>query len=134
MLFKDGRASYADIASEIGFSVPATRDRVLKLRRDGFIEGFRVRINYEKIGFTIQALIFVKLSVDPSGVKDQLKKIPNILRCCPLVGEEDLLLEIIARDQQDLVTLTGKIRSIEGVVGSSSTVLLPENFSQSGIF
>ena len=39
MLLKDGRTSYADIAEEIQLSVPATRDRVLKLTKDGVIKG-----------------------------------------------------------------------------------------------
>jgi Lrp/AsnC family leucine-responsive transcriptional regulator len=133
MLLKDGRTSYADIAEEIQLSLPATRDRVLKLTKDGVIKGFTVQVNYEKIGLGIRALMFVELSANGADVKNQLANIPNILNCSALAGKEDLLLEIIVKSTKDLLILSEKIRSIDGVERTRSNILLHEYFSQTGI-
>jgi Lrp/AsnC family leucine-responsive transcriptional regulator len=133
ILLENGRISYSDIADKIKLSVPSTRDRVLKLQNEGIIRKFKVEVNYGKMGFVIRALMFVALSVNAADVTPQLEKIPNILRCSAVAGREDLFLEIIASSHRDLLNLTGKIRSIDGVVRTTSNILLCEYFSQAGI-
>jgi DNA-binding Lrp family transcriptional regulator len=133
MFFDDSRVSYNDIAAKIRSSAPATRDRVLRLKNGGIIRKFTVELNYEKMGFHIRALMLVALSVNASEVIPHLEQIPNILRCSALVGSEDIFLEITAGSPTDLLKLTEKIRSIPGVVRTTSHILLREYFSKPGI-
>jgi DNA-binding Lrp family transcriptional regulator len=45
ILQKDGRISYTDLAREVGLSVTPCIERVKRLERSGYIEGYSARLN-----------------------------------------------------------------------------------------
>ena len=79
LLIKNGRASYADIAREIGVSRAYVRQRVQKLVDDGMIEQFTAVINPNKLGKSLSAFLDVKVS--PQGIEEIAHELAN----CPEV-------------------------------------------------
>lgn len=51
----DGRRSYADMAAEVGLSLPAVKRRVDRLQASGVITGFTANVDYTKLGWSIEA-------------------------------------------------------------------------------
>lgn len=130
LLHENGRAQYAELAKEVGLSVPSVRERILKLEANGVIEGYTCILNYEKIGYGVAAIILVELSVNGSDVKDDLAKIPAILSCKSLAGRQDLILEVRVAKTKDLLELSEALRKVPGIVKTESIIVLHEYFNQ----
>lgn len=79
ILVKDGRASYADIARQLGISRAHARTRVLALVDSGVIELFSAVVNPEKLGKVIST--FIDLKVSPAA----MNAISQELADCPEV-------------------------------------------------
>ena len=79
ILVKDGRASYADIARQLGISRAHARARVQALVDSGVIELFSAVINPEKLGKVIST--FIDLRVAPAA----MEAIAQELADCPEV-------------------------------------------------
>ncbi len=67
ILIKDGRASFADIARQLGISRAHARTRVQALVDSGLIELFSAVINPEKLGKVIST--FIHLRVKPAAME-----------------------------------------------------------------
>jgi DNA-binding Lrp family transcriptional regulator len=67
LLVKDGRASFADIARQLGISRTHARSRVQAMVDSGLIEQFTAVINPEKLGKIISS--FVDLKVAPKSIE-----------------------------------------------------------------
>ena len=61
MLQKDGRISYVDLADKVGLSSTPCIERVKRLEKEGYIEGYHARLNPELLGFNL--LVFVEISL-----------------------------------------------------------------------
>lgn len=79
ILVKDGRASYADIARQLGITRAHARARVQALVDSGVIELFSAVINPEKLGKVIST--FIDLRVAPVA----LEPLSQELADCPEV-------------------------------------------------
>ena len=67
ILVKDGRASFADIARQLGISRAHARARVQALQGSGVIELFGAVINPEKLGKVVST--FVDIKVAPAAME-----------------------------------------------------------------
>ena len=67
ILVKDGRASFADIARQLGISRAHARSRVQALQASGVIEMFGAVINPEKLGKVLST--FIDIQVTPVALE-----------------------------------------------------------------
>ena len=79
ILIKDARASFADIARQLGISRAHARTRVQMLVESGVIEQFSAVVNPEKLGKVIST--FVDVRVAPAA----MDRISEELADCPEV-------------------------------------------------
>ncbi|MBY0410888.1 MAG: Lrp/AsnC family transcriptional regulator [Burkholderiaceae bacterium] len=79
LLIKDGRASFADIARQLGISRAHARTRVQMLVDSGVIELFSAVVNPEKLGKVIST--FIDLKVAPSAMESLSQELAD----CPEV-------------------------------------------------
>lgn len=79
ILVKDGRASFADIARQLGISRAHARSRVQALVDSGVIELFSAVINPEKLGKVIST--FIDLRVAPAAMETLSQELAD----CPEV-------------------------------------------------
>ena len=95
ILQKNARTSLKDIASQVYLSSPATSARIDKLEREGYILGYHMCVNREKLGNRIRAFVTVKVS---SGRKDAflnlVRECKNVIECSCITGEDAMLLEV----------------------------------------
>jgi Lrp/AsnC family transcriptional regulator, leucine-responsive regulatory protein len=97
----DGRLSYAALGEQVGLSKTPCWNRVSELHKNGTIEGYGARLNPDKLGLSIRALVHVV--VDFSHYKAFEQAIiahANVRSCHAVTGEYDYVLEILAADIQ----------------------------------
>lgn len=120
----DGRRSYAAIAKEIGLSEAAVRQRVQRLLDDGVMQIVAVT-DPLTLGFHRQAMIGVRAEGDSRAVADALAALPQADYVVLTAGSFDLLVEVVAEsDEQLLHLLNERIRNIPGVRSTETFVYL----------
>lgn len=122
---KDGRVSVAALAEKVGISRANAYARMERLRDAGVIEGFAARVNAERVGLGLTALIFLKVnSPAREELSGPIRDLPGIEYCAFITGEHDVVL--IAR-APDVATLRERIMvplTAHAVVRSTHTVMV----------
>lgn len=98
----DGRLTTRALAEQINLSHTATTERVKRLTRDGFIEGYAARLSAQKLGRGL--LVFVEIKLDHTSPEtfaafaDAVGPHPDIMECHMVAGGFDYLLKARVRD------------------------------------
>ena len=122
-LQEDGRRSYARIASAVGLSEAAVRQRVQRLLDAGVMQIVAVT-DPMQVGFARQSLVGVRSTGDARSVADQLATMPEADYVVVTAGSFDVLLEIVCEDDDHLLGTVARIRSVEGVESTETFVYL----------
>lgn len=114
LLAQDGRMSYAKIAEHIGMSTGTAHQRVRRLRERGYITSFKADVNWEALGYPLDAFISIRDSESQGlgHLTTKLDAIPFIVSAKAVTGEFDLLLHIRARSSSHLGEILDEIRRI----------------------
>ena len=126
LLRANGRASYAELARQVGLSSPAVTERVAKLEASGVITGYRAIIDPSSVGLDVAALISVIESdaVDDEGVEEAMRAMPEVEDCWRVAGAEGYVLKVRVTDIPALEATIGALNRIRGVARTRTTVVL----------
>lgn len=122
-LVQDGRIPFAQIAAQIGKSTATVHQRVRRLRESGLISSFSIDLNWEALGYPVDAFISIRDN-ESQGLEDlaeSLRSIPFVMSASAVTGEFDLLLHIKARSSSHLGEVLSEIRRV--APGPSRTVV-----------
>ncbi|HUC57892.1 MAG TPA: Lrp/AsnC family transcriptional regulator [Streptosporangiaceae bacterium] len=119
----DGRRSYAAIGKAVGLSEAAVRQRVQRLLEQGVMEIVAVT-DPMSLGFRRQAMIGVRCGDDLQRVADLLAGMEAIDYVVITAGSFDLLVEVVCEDDDQLLDILGKIRSLPNVTTTETFVYL----------
>lgn len=123
-LQQDGRRSYAAIGKAVGLSEAAVRQRVQRLLDSGMVQIVAVTDPLQ-LGFLRQAMIGVSVSGDAQRVADQLAEIPEIEYVVLTAGSFDVLVEVVCRDDDQLLdVINQRIRELDAVTRTETFVYL----------
>ncbi|GAC21771.1 winged helix-turn-helix transcriptional regulator [Paraglaciecola arctica] len=131
MLQKDGRISYVDLADKVGLSSTPCIERVKRLEKEGYIEGYHARLNPELLGFNL--LVFVEISLShqsPDSFKrfnTAIRQLPYILECHLISGDGDYLVKARIKGMSEYRELLGDmLLTLPGVTNSKSYIVMEE--------
>ncbi|WP_091941636.1 AsnC family transcriptional regulator [Trujillonella endophytica] len=126
LLQANGRASYAELARQVGLSAPAVHERVGKLETAGVITGYRAVVDPMAVGLDVTALISVieSDSVDETGVEAALAAMPEVEDCWRVAGSEGYVLKVRVTDIPALEQAISALNRIRGVARTRTTVVL----------
>jgi Lrp/AsnC family transcriptional regulator for asnA, asnC and gidA len=122
-LQQDGRRSYARIATAVGLSEAAVRQRVQRLLDTGVMQIVAVT-DPMQVGFSRQAMIGVKVRGDTRAVADALADFDEVDYVVISAGSLDLLVEIVCTDDGQLLDTVSRIRAVDGVESTETFVYL----------
>jgi Lrp/AsnC family leucine-responsive transcriptional regulator len=125
ILQEDARATYAQIASQVGLSASSVHDRVRKLERRGVIRGYRASLDPHAVGLGVTALVSV-MPLDPSqpdDLPDRVVEYPEVEDCFSVAGVESYVLKVRTRSTGDLEDLLRRLREKAGVQTRTTVVL-----------
>ena len=103
----NARKPYLEIAREYGVSGAAGHQRIQKLLANGVITGSECLIDPTSMGYETCAFVGIYLR-EPSRsaeVVEELKKIPEIIECHYTTGRYDILVKLMAINNEHLLHL-----------------------------
>ncbi len=109
-LQENARASYADIGRKVGLTSPAVAERIKKMEDLGIIEGYNVNISYSQLGYQLTAMVTLRAFVGKlKPFLEQVKTFEEVRNCYRITGNENILMEVVIRDQKHLETFIDKL-------------------------
>jgi Lrp/AsnC family leucine-responsive transcriptional regulator len=106
-LARSGRTSIAELATVVGRSESAVRERVAHLEQHGVIHGYGARLDLGRLGLGMRATVRARL--DPRRAEEvarRLRSVPEVLEARFVTGRLSLWIDLCA---QDMAALEGII-------------------------
>ena len=122
-LQSDGRRSYAAIGKAVGLSEAAARQRVQRLVDAGVMQIVAVT-DPLTLGFRRQTMIGIRCVGDLDRVADLLAGMAEIDYVVITAGSFDLLAEVVCEDDDQLLEIISRVRTIPSVTTTETFVYL----------
>ncbi|MBV8490603.1 MAG: Lrp/AsnC family transcriptional regulator, partial [Candidatus Eremiobacteraeota bacterium] len=129
-LERDARQSFSELGRKIGLSQPATAERIKALESAGVIRGYRVDVDREKLGYTIEAFIRMETEGEKChGLQRIVERLPEVLECHRVTGDGSYILRAALQSVSHLETLIDRLLPFGSPTTSIvlSTPLAPRN-------
>lgn len=115
-LSKNSRTPFMEIARKIKVSESTIRKRVLKLEEGGVIKKYSLVVDANKTGFGNTALIGVDVAPEKYlYVAKKLTEFDGIKYAASTTGDHMFMLEVLARNDDELRALSDKLKALDGV-------------------
>lgn len=127
ILMENARVTWADLASEIGLSAPATADRVHRLEEQGVIKGYGAIIDPERVGSECTAFVAVTLEHPDNRPTflQRVQELKDIQECHHIAGDDDYLLKVRCRNTKDLDrVISMELKGLPGVIRTRTTIVM----------
>lgn len=123
LLQQDGRRTYTDIAQQIGLSEPATRQRVNRMRQSGLLQIVAVT-DPLRLGFRRMGMIGLRVRGEIDPVAKAMAEIDEIEYILVTAGAFDIMIEVVCKDDDELLRLLNRIRRLPGVESTETFMYL----------
>jgi Lrp/AsnC family leucine-responsive transcriptional regulator len=127
ILQKKARIPNVEVARQVGMAPSAVLERIRKLEKQGFIDGYEVRLNPKRFAKSLVAFVSVKLKKLDAEIKigQMLSRLPDVQEVHFVAGEDAFLVKIRAADTEALSGLIrDKIAAIAGVQSTRTAIVL----------
>jgi Lrp/AsnC family transcriptional regulator, regulator for asnA, asnC and gidA len=122
-LQKNGRESFRRIAAAVGVSEATVRARYSRLCGDNILQVTGVT-NPLGLGFDAMAMVGIRTAGAPEPIADEIAKWEEAGYVVVTAGQYDILVELVCADRRQLLDLTNRLRSLDGVVSTESFLYL----------
>lgn len=131
ILQNEGRISYTELADNVGLSTTPCIERVRRLEKENFIEGYYARLSPSALGFDMLVFVEIALSYQSPDAfetfNEAVKLLPYIQECHLVSGDSDYLLKARIRDMSEYRALLGEmLLTLPGVKNSKSYIVMEE--------
>jgi DNA-binding Lrp family transcriptional regulator len=124
-LNRNARKSYREIAKEVGTSVTAVIHRIKKFEETGAIKGYIPVIDQEYFGFSLSAIIALRISRGKLlDIQQKIAEDPRIAAVYDVTGDWDSLIIGYFRDRHDLNDFIKGLLILENVDRSVTHIVL----------
>ncbi len=132
LLQTNARASTAELARQLGVARTTVLARLARLERQAVITGYTVRLGEDVAGGGVEA--YVGISTAPRAaalVTQRLAALPELRQLCSVSGESDFVALLRADSPARLDALLDEIGAIEGVLKTTTAVVLARRIDRS---
>jgi DNA-binding Lrp family transcriptional regulator len=113
------------LSQRLGLARNTVQARLTRLEGAGVLAPFDRRVRPEALGYPLEAYVTVQVvQRSLADVGDALAAIPEVLEVTGLSGVTDLLVQVAARDADDLWRLTEQVLAIPGVQRTDTALAL----------
>ncbi|MDT7900445.1 MAG: HTH-type transcriptional regulator LysM [Acidianus sp.] len=122
-LKKNARTPYTLIAKDLKISEAAVRKRIEKLIRLGIIKRFTIEYELEN---EIKAIVMVKSTpqIPTPEISKKIIKISGVEAVYETTGDYDIITIVRGINIAEINKTIDEIRSIQGVISTTSTIIL----------
>ncbi len=124
----DGRLSVRALAEQVHVSRAAAHSRVQRLEREGVILGYQARIDPDRLGLSVSALVHLRIAQQTwKDVRERIGSIPEVWHATLVSGDYDLVLLVRTTDAAALRDLVlNRLQAIPGVRATQTILVLDE--------
>jgi Lrp/AsnC family leucine-responsive transcriptional regulator len=123
------------IGEKVGLKAPSVVERIHKLEEAGVITGYAAQLDARRLGNDVTA--FIGVGTDHPRALGQLEReltgIADILECHHVTGAHTLMLKAKTRNTESLERLIDRIRGLEGVARTETSIVLSTHAERSRI-
>ena len=121
------RIPNVEVARQVGMAPSAVLERIRKLEKQGFIDGYEVRLNPAR--FQRSLVGFIRLTIDASDghrrIEKSLAGLDAVQEVHYITGEDGYLLKVRVSDPDELNYLVrDKIGSLQGIRTTQTSIVL----------
>ncbi|MGD9366621.1 MAG: Lrp/AsnC family transcriptional regulator [Desulfobacteraceae bacterium] len=127
ILQNKARIPNVEVAREVGMAPSAVLERIRKLEKQGFIDGYEVRLNPRRFQRSLVGFVRVALdqNIQGNSVAEKLALIDEIQEVHFITGDDGYLIKVRVAGPDELDRLVrNQIRSIVGVRATQTSVVL----------
>jgi DNA-binding Lrp family transcriptional regulator len=125
LLRDDGRAPVASLAQTLGVARGTVQNRMARLVADGTIVGYTVRLKPQAEAQRVRGLMMIAVEGARAGaVLKALRGDPSVSALHTTNGRWDIVAEILADNLQDVDRVLARIRLLDGISNSETSLLL----------
>ncbi|MEZ4885383.1 MAG: Lrp/AsnC family transcriptional regulator [Chitinophagales bacterium] len=131
LLQKNGKIKIKEIAHALKMTNTPIFDRIKRLEKEGYIEGYSTILAKEKLGFKLVAFCSVTLEKHHKEYLTQfvedIQDIPEVIECYHIAGMFDYLLKIYSKDMIDYQHfITQKLAALPNIGRVQSSFVMTE--------
>ena len=127
LLRDDARLPVSSLAAQCGVSRGTVQNRLARLQADGTIQGFTVRLRADATAAQVRAVTLVEVAGGRMNhVVRALRSQPEVAAVHTTNGRWDLVVELAAHDLASFDTVLRRIRQIEGIANSETSLMLSD--------
>jgi Lrp/AsnC family leucine-responsive transcriptional regulator len=131
LLQSDGRLTVAELARTVNLTLTPCIERVRRLEREGFIDGYYAHLNSKRLGQSMLAFTEVTLDHATHDVfqrfKEAVQLVEEIVECHMVAGGFDYLIKTRVQDMDEYRRVLGdKIVNVRGVRHTQTYFVLEE--------
>lgn len=124
-LLIDCRKSFRQIAVSLKVSVATVIRKIREMEKKGIIKGYSARLDHEKLGYDLGAIIEVTVSKGKLlEVEREIAKHPNVLAVYDVTGASDAMIIAKFKNRKELNDLVKKLLKMEFVERTNTHVIL----------
>lgn len=125
-----GRATYAELGRQVGLSASAVHERVGKLEASGVILGYHAVVDPRAVGLGVTALVGIQPTAigDDDVIAADIAALDEVESCYAVAGDEAFIVKVRVPTVDDLEQSLGRLRRIDGVARTRTTVVLSTRF------
>lgn len=113
ILQADGRIANVDLAERVGLSPTSTGERLKRLTREGYVEGYTARLNPQQLGLGLLVFVEVLLDKTTPDIFDRfsvsIQNAPEVLECHMVAGGFDYLVKARVADMPAYRRFLGEV-------------------------
>lgn len=129
ILQEKARIPNVEVSRQVGLAPSAVLERVKKMEKLGIIDGYEVTLNPKRFHRSMIAYVYVMVAPEKDKkVGEKLAQIQDVQEVHFISGNDCYLTKIRCKDNVALGgILQNKIRTIDGVTGTRSEIVLSTN-------
>jgi DNA-binding Lrp family transcriptional regulator len=110
-LQSDARLSSADLAERVSLTTSPCWRRVKRLEEEGLISGYHARLDAQRLGYQVTAIVQVSLDRKDTeslqAFEAAVQEIPQVVACFRISGRYDHQLIVVAEDLEAYGVFSG---------------------------
>lgn len=128
-LQREGRLSNRDLAERVHLSESASLRRVRALEEARVIDRYTALVNQSKVGLPGNVFVSITLNrqeqADLAAFEEAVKRVPEVMECYLMTGQQDYLLRVVVSDPSDFERLHSQhLTRLPGVARVQSSFAL----------
>jgi DNA-binding Lrp family transcriptional regulator len=128
-LQRDGRLSNRELAEKVHLSESACLRRVRGLEEAGVIDRYAALVSQSKLGLPGNVFVSITLNrqeqADLAAFEEAVKRVPEVMECYLMTGQQDYLLRVVVTDPADFERLHSQhLTRLPGVARVQSSFAL----------